>query len=111
MKYIAIFHGCKNCQFQKKNTIFFFYLLKNIDRGSCWKRLIEAILNKTILTSTHIIFFGAEIRTRKILHTPLPQFYYIFFIMGSKLHRRVSMVPCQLNVKQVGGAEECDVYR
>ena len=33
MQYTAIFHGCKNDNYQMKNVIFFSFFAQNIDRG------------------------------------------------------------------------------
>ena len=58
VQYTAIFHGCKNDNFQ---LIFFFYffhmIAQNIDCGYTLNRLIEAVL-----TSTHNLCFRAKIR-------------------------------------------------
>ena len=58
MQYTAIFHGCKNVNFQMKTYNIFLFLLKNIDCGY-----------------THNLCFRAKIR--KNVYPCTPQFYYI----------------------------------
>ena len=45
MQYTAIFHGCKNDNFQMKNCDIFLIFAQNIDRGHT--------LEPAVLTSTH----------------------------------------------------------
>ena len=64
MQYTAIFHGCKNDNFQLKYFDYFHIFAQNID---CWYMLehSEAV---SILTSTHDLCFRAKIR--KKMNTP-----------------------------------------
>ena len=55
MQYTAIFHGCKNNDFQRKNCEFFLIFAQNIN--------LEAVL-----TSTHDLCFRAKIRK---MYTPV----------------------------------------
>ena len=57
MQYTAIFHGCKNYNFQMKNCDVFL------------------ILNEAVLTSTHNLCFRAKIRNK--VYPCKPQFYFI----------------------------------
>ena len=70
MQYAAIFHGCKNDNFQMKKVDDFLIFAQNIDRGYTFNRLSEAVL-----TSTHNLCFRAKIR--KNVYPCKPQFYYI----------------------------------
>ena len=63
----AIFHGCKNVNFQIKFLIFFLFLLKTLIVGTRLNRLNEAV--EAVLTSTHNLCFGAKIRKKK--YTPV----------------------------------------
>ena len=56
----AIFHGCKNDNFQMFFFFFFFFLIfaQNIDCG----------YNEAVLTSTHNLCFGAKVRKK---YTPV----------------------------------------
>ena len=67
MQYTAIFHGCKNVNFQMKkfNTIIIF--AQNIDCGYT----LEAVL-----MSTHDLSFRAKIKKINV-YPCTPQFYYI----------------------------------
>ena len=60
IQYTAIFHGCKNDNFQMKNCVFFLIFAQNIDRG---------------YSSTHDLCFRAKIRKNE--YPCKPQFYYI----------------------------------
>ena len=61
MHYTAIFHGCKNDNFQMKNCDIFLIFARNIDRG------FEAVL-----TSPHDLCFRAKVRKQCIpLYTPI----------------------------------------
>ena len=57
VQYTAIFHGCKNDNFQMIFLIFFLFLLKTKIVGTRSNRL-----SKAVLTSTHNLCFGAKIR-------------------------------------------------
>ena len=65
MQYTAIFHGCKNDNFQMMFFKKILFLLKNIDCG----------YSEAVLTSTHNLCFEAKIR--KNVYPCKPQFYYI----------------------------------
>ena len=58
MLYTAIFHGCKNDNFQKKNAIFLIFA------------------QNAVLMSTRDLCFRAKIRKKRIPPVK-PQFYYI----------------------------------
>ena len=58
VQYIAIFHGCKNDNFQMKKCGFFLIFAQNIDRGYT----LEPPLSEAVLTSTHHLCFRAKIR-------------------------------------------------
>ena len=68
MQYTAIFHGCKNDNYQMKNSDIFLIFAQNIDFGY--------MLEQAVLTSTHNLCFRANIR-RKNEYPCKPQFYYI----------------------------------
>ena len=57
MQYTAIFHGCKNFNFQMKNCDIFLIFAQNIDCGYTLESPHEAVL-----TSTHNLCFRAKIR-------------------------------------------------
>ena len=57
MQYTAIFHGCKNDNFQLIFFAIFIFLLKTYNVGT---RLNH--LNKAVVTSTHNVCFRAKIR-------------------------------------------------
>ena len=57
VQYTAIFHGCKNDNFQMNIFDIFLIFAKNIDCGYTFERLSEAVL-----TSTHNLCFRAKIR-------------------------------------------------
>ena len=81
-QYTAIFHGCKNDNFQMKNGDIFLIFAQNIDRGA-------------VLTCTHDLCFRAKIR--KNVYPCKLQFYCIKVGCkgGSTLHGHVStMAPC-----------------
>ena len=62
VQYTAIFHGCKNVNFQMKKYNIFLIFAQNIDCG----------YNETVLTSTHNLCLGAKIRK---MYTPVnPRF-------------------------------------
>ena len=67
MQYTAIFHGCKNVNFQMKNYNIFLIFAQNID---CGYTLFEAVL-----TSTHNLCF--KVKIRKNVYPCKPQVYYI----------------------------------
>ena len=60
MQYSAIFHGCKNVNFQMKFFNIFIIFAQNIDCG----------YSEAVLTSTHNLCFGAKIRKRYTLVNP-----------------------------------------
>ena len=75
MNYTAIFHGCKNDNFQMKNCDFFLSFAQNID---CWytleppqDRLLVHV--RTASVSTHNLCFRAKIRQNE--YPCKPQFY------------------------------------
>ena len=55
MQYLAIFHGCKNNNFQMKNCDSFLIFAQNIDCG-------YTLEPEAVLTSTHNLCFRAKIR-------------------------------------------------
>ena len=57
VQYTAIFHGCKNDNFQMKVFDIFLIFAQNIDCGYRLEPLIEAVL-----TSTHDLCFRVKIR-------------------------------------------------
>ena len=59
MQNTAIFHGCKNGNFQMKNCDIFIIFALNIDRGYM---LEPPHLTEAVLTSTHNLCFRAKIR-------------------------------------------------
>ena len=67
MQYTAIFHGCKNVNFQMK---FFNIFVQNIDCGYTLEPPQEAVL-----TSTQNLCFGAKIINN--VYPCKPQFYYV----------------------------------
>ena len=68
MQYTAIFHGCKNVHFQMKYLIFFSYFAQNIDCGYTLEPPNFQIVIEAVLTSTHNLCFGANIRKK---YTPV----------------------------------------
>ena len=66
MQYTAIFHGCKDINFQMKNCDIFLIFAQNIDCGYTLE---------PPQTSTHNLCFGAKIR--KNVNPCKPQFYYM----------------------------------
>ena len=46
MKYLAIFHGCKNDNFQMKNCDIILIFAQNIDRGYSLEWEITKIMNR-----------------------------------------------------------------
>ena len=62
MQYTAIFHGCKNDNFQMKNCDIFLIFAQNIN---C----------EADLTRTQNLYFGAKVK--KNVYPCKPQFYYI----------------------------------
>ena len=88
MQYTAIFHGCKNVNFQMKDySIFLFFCSKTLIVGTHSNRLIEAVL-----MSTHNLCFRAKIREKNNVYPCTPQFYYIkvgckgVFITRTRFH-------------------------
>ena len=61
----------KNEVLDKKNLIFFIFLLKTYTVGTRWNRLTEAIL-----TSTQNLCFGQKYEKNNV-YSCKPQFYYI----------------------------------
>ena len=59
MQYIAIFHGCKNDNFQMKNSDIFIFA-KKIDCGYTLEPP-QRDLSEAVLTSTHTLCFRAKI--------------------------------------------------
>ena len=59
----AIFHRCKNDNFQMKFFYIFLIFAQNIDCGYS----LEPPLSEAVLTSTHNLCFGANIRKICIL--------------------------------------------
>ena len=57
--------------------IFSVFLPKTLIVGTCWNRLVEAVL-----MSTHNLCFGSKIREIGLVYPCKPQFYYIK--VGSK---------------------------
>ena len=72
VQYTAIFHGCKNDNFQIKIFDIFLIFAQNID---CGYTLEPPHLSEAVLTCTHNLCFRAKIR--KNLYPCIPQFYYI----------------------------------
>ena len=70
MQYTAIFHGCKNVNFQMKTYNIFLIFAQNIDCGYTLEPPNEAVL-----MSTHNLCFRAKIR--KNVYPCTPQFHYI----------------------------------
>ena len=70
MQYTAIFHRCKNVNFQIKKCNIFLNFAQNIDCGYTLEPLSEAVL-----TSTHNLCFRAK--KGKNGYPCKPQFYYI----------------------------------
>ena len=64
----AIFHGCKNDNFQMKNCDIFLIFAQNIDRGYTLEHINEAVLTCTL----DLCF-----RAKKSEYPCKPQFYYI----------------------------------
>ena len=62
MQYTAIFHGCKNDNFQMKYCDIFLIVALNIDRGYTFP-------------CTHDLCFGAKVKTN--VYPCKPKFYYI----------------------------------
>ena len=58
VQYTAIFHGCKNDNFQMKYFDIFLIFAQNIDCGYT----LEPPQREAVLTSTHNLCFGAKIR-------------------------------------------------
>ena len=88
VQYTAIFHGCKNDNFQMKifNKKVFLFLHKTLIVGTRLNRLIEAVL-----TSTHNLCFGAKIRKT---YTPVNPSFTIkkWDVRGYSLHGHVFMM-------------------
>ena len=57
MQYIAIFHGCKNYNFQMKNSDIFLIFAQNIDCGYTLEPT-QRDLSEAVLTSTHCDITG-----------------------------------------------------
>ena len=77
VQYIAIFHGCKDDNFQMKIFDIFLIFAQNIDCGYTLE---------PPLTSTHNLCFEAKIR-KKCIPLLKPKFYYIKVgCKGSSLH-------------------------
>ena len=66
VQYTAIFHVCKNDNFQ----MFFLYFSYFSSKHRLWVNVSEAVLSRT-----HNLCFGAKIR--KNVYPCKPQFYYI----------------------------------
>ena len=94
MLYIAIFHGCKNDNFQMKNYHIFLFLLV----GTHWNCLTEAIQ-----TSTHILYFRVKIR--KNMYTPINPSFTIqkLGVLGSTLQGHVILMKEFKNVSKDSG--------
>ena len=85
MQYTAVFHGCKNVNFQMKNYNIFLIFAQNIDCGYTLEPPHEAVL-----TSTHNLCFRAKIRNNE--YPCKPQVHYIKVgVRGSSLHGHVIM--------------------
>ena len=81
MQYTAIFHGCKNSNFQMK---------------ICDSFLIFAQNTEAVLTSTHDLCFRAKIS--KNAYPCKPKFYYIKWgVRGCTLHGHVFMMRTTTN--------------
>ena len=70
VQYTAIFHGCKNDNFQMKSFDIFLIFAQNIDCGytleppqghRLWVH-VRTASKEAVLTSTHNLCFGAKIR-------------------------------------------------
>ena len=106
MQYTAIFHGCKNDNFQMKVFNIFIIFAQNIDCGYT----LEPRLNEAVLTSTHNLCFGAKIRNN--IYPCKPQVYYIkvgckgVFITRTCYHEYVSLtifLSCVLPIDMFNG--------
>ena len=72
MQYTAIFHSCKNDNFQMKSCDIFLIFAQNIDREYT---LEPPPSNEAVLTRIHNLCFRAKIRKNE--YPCKPQFYYI----------------------------------
>ena len=94
MQYTAIFHDCKNVNFQIKNSYFFHIFAQNIDCGYTLElsQFREFCLSEAVLTSTNNLRFEAKIR--KVMYTPVnPIFLYKKWgVRGSSFHGHVCMM-------------------
>ena len=70
VQYTAIFHGCKNDNFQMKFFDIFLIFAQNIDCGYTLEPPQRAVL-----TSTHNLCFGAKLE--KYVNPSKPHFFYI----------------------------------
>ena len=89
VQYTAIFHGCKNDNFQRKNFDIFLIFAQNIDceykkdnfqMKNCdgfliFAQNIDCGLSEAVLTSTHNLCFVAKIR--KYVYPSKPNFFSI----------------------------------
>ena len=78
VQYTAIFHSCKNLNFQLKKCVIFLTFAQNID---CW-------YTEAVLTSTHNQCFKSK--SKKKVYPSKPQFYYIKAVCI--LYGHVSMI-------------------
>ena len=87
MQYTAIFHGCKNVNFQMKNYNIFLIFAQNIDCGYTLEpHLIEGHLIEGVLTSTHNLCFRAKIRNHSRTNGPINAHLTIAQVMPKYNH-------------------------